>query len=646
MRAAARDRLRRRTAGHLAAAALALHAGGASAAAYLPGGAEPDPPTGEVRTATASDAPAGQGLRMRWGLAPIRYSGTLSLDARWLRLEQGTTSRQGTLQNDIEFWTHIWQPWFIQLRAGTGVVVARNTLSGEGSGTNSGASGSSSLTGRFAVSVFPASRFPFELRADASDSRTRGDFLGTDYRSKRVSLTQSYRPETGSDSYSLNLDWSRLNGSDGSEDTVRSVHASALRQFTTQSFELTGSRVENERTDTGESSRYDTLSARHNYHPSSELVVDTLATRNDVTLHSGAQTGLLGFGSDVRQLSSFATWRPRFGEAGSAQDSSLYFTGNVRLADARIDSGGDEQQVRSVNSALGVSLDLTREWRLAASLAGTLIEPDNGQSTRLGNANVLVNWTSQGVALGAWRYTPTAAANLGVARGGGVGQRYTVASQLGHGVARGVPLGQGHSLSLNLNQTLGLVEDSLNRSLSRTLGHSASLFWQGTSGAATQSFAGLSASDTRTYGEESGSFQLVNLQISRRTQLTRSASWSGHLTLQASRSELRQLDLVSGQVRAAGVGWQRFYSGTLNYENSRALGVPRLRYTLLVGANSQQFESRALGDIDAPRQRIGASVENRLDYAIGKLDARLSARVVRLESRNVASVFARVQRRY
>jgi hypothetical protein len=95
-----------------------------------------------------------------------------------------------------------------------------------------------------------------------------------------------------------------------------------------------------------------------------------------------------------------------------------------------------------------------------------------------------------------------------------------------------------------------------------------------------------------------------------------------------------------------GVGWMRYYNGTVSYENQRAFGVPRLRGTVLLGVNSQPLERRALGDIDAPRERISESLEARLDHAIGQLDTRLSARVARVDGRVLAAVQARAQRRF
>ena len=74
--------------------------------------------------------------------------------------------------------------------------------------------------------------------------------------------------------------------------------------------------------------------------------------------------------------------------------------------------------------------------------------------------------------------------------------------------------------------------------------------------------------------------------------------------------------------------------------------MPRLRHTVLLGVNSQQLERRALGDIDAPRERISQSLESRLDFAIGRLETRLSARVADVDGHRVAALQARAQRRF
>jgi hypothetical protein len=166
------------------------------------------------------------------------------------------------------------------------------------------------------------------------------------------------------------------------------------------------------------------------------------------------------------------------------------------------------------------------------------------------------------------------------------------------------------------------------------------------SDASQQRFASASISDYRSRNEDDASFQLVNLQWSQRTQLSRLSSWSGSLTWQATRSEQTQTDLLSGERFTQDDGWQHYASGSVSAEQQRVFGVPRLRFTLLAGISSQQFARRSAGDIDAPLRFVSRSIEARLDYTIGKLEARLSARAARVDERNLASIVARLQRRF
>lgn len=629
----------------LVVAALLLRSGSAGAAAFVPGLPEADAPTGATgrpEQAQVQAVPAGNGIR--WELAPLRYAGTVSLDGRWLRLEDGMRTTQGTVFNDIEFASYVWQPWFIQLRAGLGALASRDSARGEFSEPSH--STSTALTGRFSVAVFPVSRFPFELRAEVNDSRVRGDTIGSDYRSHRLSVSQSWRPEVGSENYNINLDYSRLQSGNGSEDTVTGLRGTALKQYNEHSFELSGQVSRNVRSDTDDRSRTALLTGRHTFHPASALHVDTLATWNDLRLRSGAAAERFESHTDVRQLSSFATWRPREGEWLYSPGSPLYLTGSARIIDAGTDAGLGEQRLRALNASLGASQELTREWRISGAVSGTVIEPDTGTRSLSATGNAAVTYSPEGLMVGQWRYTPSLGASGSANRSSEAGERYSLGAQAVHGLSRSYALGETDSLSVNLTQSLGVLRETQTAEVARALAHSASVFWQGTGEGLSQTYVGLSASDSRTWAQETGRFQLVNAQVTRRTQLTRHSSWSGNLTWQSTRSDTTQLDAFTGELRLSSPGWQRFYSGTLSYENQRFFDVPRLRYTVLLAVNSQQLESRAAGDIDAPRERISESLENRIDYSIGRLEARLTARLARVEGRSVASLFARVQRRY
>jgi hypothetical protein len=300
------------------------------------------------------------------------------------------------------------------------------------------------------------------------------------------------------------------------------------------------------------------------------------------------------------------------------------------------------------------------------------VQPDGGIGRLTRDANVSLGYAPSAVLLGDWRYSPSAGVSAGFgdvrqrdqtaptpaastttstdSASAVPGERRSVGAQLEHGASRSLYLGEGSgSLSFSVSQSLGVLHVSTAAENARALAHSASVYWQsGNDGGAgaRQSYAGLSVSDSRSWAPDAARFQLVNLQYSQRAQLARHASWSGDLTLQASRADISQMDAFSGDMRLASQGWQRYTNGSLSYEDQRFLEVPRLRYTATLSMHSQQFERRSLGDIDAPRERITQSLENRLDYLVGKLETRLAARWARVDERYITALQARVLRRY
>lgn len=637
---------RRRAARHGAAwrlgvIALLLRAPPLQAAAYLPGQVDPDPPTGEL--APAVPAPP-TSAPFEWRFAPWRSSGRIALDGRWLRLEDGSRALTTLLVNDNEWSSWLWQPWFVQVRAGLGLLAARDTVRGIDAPPSTSTSGA--LTGHATIAVFPLSRFPFELRADLSDSRVRGDTLGTDYRNWRFGFTQSYRPENGNDAYQLVYDHSRLHSDGLPDDSVDTLHATALRQVGPHAIELAGAWTRNQRDD-GDVSRIASLSARHAFQPSQALNVDTLATWNDARLTTGRGAARFENATDIRQLSSFVTWRPREGEWLGDPASPTVVTASARWVDAGSGDADVVRRVRAINASLGLTRELSRDWRFAASASGAQVEPDEGVSASSATGALSLVWSPPPIPLGGeWRYGPTASGTLGGTRSSETGLRGTVGTQFVHGLTWMRFDESGESLSASLTQSLAALHETQPAPKSRAVAHSAAVFWQGAGDGTSQAFASLSASDARTWTPQPGRFQLVNVQLSRRTQLSRHLSWSANLTLQESRSDAVLLDPFTGLERRDSPGWQGSHSGALSVEHGRFLDVPRLRATLLVSANTQRFEQRALGDIDAPRERVTESVEGRLDYAIGRLEARLSARVATVEGRRAASLLARIQRRY
>lgn len=627
-----RDRHPRRR--WLAPVSLVLLSPGAQAAAFLPG-AEPDPPTGSLSLEAPSAAEPLRGNGIQWRLAPWRINGTLAVDLRALRLEDGSRTRNGLLIGDIDFASYFWQPWFVQLRLGLGVLASRGSDAGAGAGA-----GSNAFSARATIAVFPASRFPFELRADISDSRVSGDVLGSSYQSRRLSLNQAYRPEQGNDSYQLQADYSQLD--DGrTRDTLTTVNLTGLRRFGQHTVDLGANHADNRRGGDGDHTTLSAVNLRHGFQSEGTLNVENLASWNELRLQGGPSA----LGNDVRQLSSFVTWRVPAGTLFPAGNAPLVVA-SARWVEARALGSDAGARTQAVNATAGINHELSRAWRMSLSATASELRSTGGSGGHSVGAQGSLSWAPRGALWRGWRYVPAASVNLGHTEDSQRGGRDLLGVQASHSLTRDVPLNETTRLSLALTQSGAALHESGAEALARAVAHSASLSWQRFAADGSQSYGGVSLSESRTAGVSRGSFQLVNVQWTQRTQLSRHASWSANLTAQATRNEASEIDVFTGQLRERGNGWQRYTQGTLNYENQRAFGVPRLRHSVLLGVSSQPLESRALGDIDAPRERISESLETRLDYAIGRLDTRLSARAARVGGRWMAALQARAQRRF
>lgn len=597
----------------------------------------------------------------RWRLAPVRWGGNMALDGRWSRGDDGSSNRQALGALTVDAASYLWQPWFVQMSAGLGLIVAR------GSSMNSGnvermPDDNDAWTGRLGLQVFPGSRFPFELRADVSDSRTSTDFVGADYRSSRLSMSQSWRPARGADSYSLSYDSSTLSSEGRPDDSVRTLRGLMLNTLGSHTIELSGSGSINER-GAGDSNRIDSFAARHGWRPGAALTVDNLATWNDIRVRNAAAD--VDLVSEIRQLSSFATWRP-----GDPARSTTLMTGSLRLVESSIASHGSDASRRGVDGAIGISHDLTPSLRAGASLsasrqslslggsAGSDAALDDAERS-ISTQTATLSWTptprvfwkaagETGSASEGWRWTPNVSASASAIQGTADGGRDTQALQLAHSFARSW-LGDAHGVtSLTLMQSAGVLRDSVQAGLARTLAHSISVYRQFANGGATQSYLGLSVSDSRSDGPDGAAsrFQLVNLQFTQRKQMSRDAGFSGSVTAQASRARVQSSLLTPVNTPLIDDRWNHYYSGSLQFDHQRVFGVPRLRFVALANAYSQPLDRRAEGDVDAPRDRISHLAELRLEYAIGRLETRLIARSAQVETRRVDALFFRINRRF
>ncbi len=567
-----------------------------------------------------------------WRLAPIRWSGAFGTG---LRLSGGTDQArrfQDVETANIQGRSYIWQPWFAQFSAGLGLVTSLDRVSsraGDANGATAASSRNTSTThtGNLGLNLLPVSRFPFQFTYDISDSRASGELTGNDFQRRHLGLRQNYRPLTGNTNYVVGYDRNTLNSASFGADTVSALNGGVTHSWNTQNVDVNASRTRNTRSNTGESSLISRLNARHGYRPDGTLSLDTQAS------YSGSDLHLLssGLAADIRsrflQLNSVGTWRPE-------EDHPLYVVGSARLFQNSFSSGNSNSDSTSLGGNIAANYRWTPQTTIYGTFGLTQAANDIG-STLLTSQATGINYTPDPINFGAYRYSWYAGGNVANQTGGSEGARNNVGGNIGQNLTRGIQLKSSTTLSLSAGQSYSLNRDSV-ASLAQTLSHTATVALRTSPTLNSNASVSATAADSRTYGVNENTFQIINIQTNGQIQFGRYSYGSASLTLQGT----RQYTLASP---ASDFIFNT--SGNLTYSHTRAFDIPLLRYTLIYSGNQNQFQSRLLGDINAPREQISHSLEQRLDYNIGRIELRLSARIAHIDDRDDWLIFFTLNRR-
>lgn len=578
-------------------------------------------------TGQSSAEPLGRGIR--WTLAPIRWGGELAAETRVLGgSEQPRRLQQVEIAN-IRFGSYIWEPWFAQISGSLGLVTGRERGGGGGEspvGAFAGGGNTTTVTGNGTLSVFPTSRFPFHAMFDVSDSRASGELTRSDFKSTRIGVRQAYRPLEGQSNFVLSYDRSVLDSPSFGRDTLDVLEASMNRNFGVQTLDVSGNHTRNTRSATGEGSNLNRLTARHTVRPGTTLSVDSFANLSSIDFHLQNNNLVTDNRSRFLQFNSFATWRPREG-------SPLYVTGGGRLFQATADTGGVASEVRSLNANVAAVYAWNRNTNVFGSASVTQVSID-GASDLIADQAFGVTYVADPRALGSFVYNWNASGNLSNQSGGEEGSRRNVVGQVGHQLTRTVPLSATSALSFDLGQNYSANADSVTAA-SHTLTHNAGVSWRLAPSQNATAYLSLLGADSRTTGQNENEFQLVNLQATGQVQFGRYSFGSANVTVQGTRQNSPTTPRAGFAVSS---------SGNLSYQHMRLFDVPRLRYQALYSVNDTQFQSRLLGDLDAPREQVSKSFEQRLEYGIGRIETRLSLRVAEIDGQRIWVLFFRIAR--
>ncbi len=587
----------------------------------LPAGPRPAP-----GAQVAVERPAGR----QWGLAPVRWGGQLSAGLRYNWADDAPNQNSQIYEGRLRVNSYIMQPYIALVSGDFGLTFFRSQVVG-GGGTDSGSFTGTSINGNGSLNVFPQSRFPFQATLALSDSRSDGTLTATNTQRRRLSLRQDYRPALGNWRTSGQYDRSELSGSFG-RDTVDRLGAEYSIQLGQHSLGANGSWSSNRRTDGTQSDVIGIF--RHGFRASDSLSIDSTATYTGQEFDIDRANLRLSGDTRSAQLFSFASWTPA--------DSPWRGTANLRFFDNRSTVGISEFASRSLGGSASLSYEASRNLRLFGVLSANSSESGGARNVTT-SQTVGANYSSDTHMFGQYGYNwygSTSFVNSTASEGDG--QR-SVNASLGHSVQRTwnptavTQLRGSFNQSVNANRSSG--GDAVSSS---TLNNTASLTLQAAPSDRISGFLSASLSDSRTFGDNEGSFQLLNTQLSGNWRIDAVSQLTSNLTWQVSRQSSTLTDILgAGTTTRSNTN---NISGSLGYSNVRFFGVRNLRYTADFRADTSQSSQRAAGDPDAGRDRVSLDLDQRLRYRIGRLDTELQARIGRVEDRNQGLIFFKVSR--
>ncbi len=548
---------------------------------------------------------------LAYQLQPITFNGNIGYFYTLNENDGGSQADSSNLIGSLNADAYLWQPWFARLNAGGTVSIAKSeadTINSE----------SKLLSSRLNLQVLPKSRFPFQLTFNSSDNavewvnKDKAELvdLGLDYRSRYFNVRQSYITLGGN-----RLDaWysQRMRGSDINGDLKDNTYgAKAKWRAKNYNLYLAGTMQTKEQSEIDQQRKNTVLSLMHNYIPTSEFYIKTLATKtrvdnetrkgDDPTNSSGSFP--LNSVTDISQVTSFFYWRP--------VHKPFTLTGGTRFVWRNVDFATVKDDQTNFNANVAGNYQVNRRFRITGT--ANISSLDTERNNRVASKqSVLANFRSDRYALRYFNYYWYV--------NGGVGNEVEAQFQktdttqdlnigIGHSAHRNWVTGNRSNLRANIIQAAREFIQIDEGDTSFTLSHSASLTWRD-GGQQSTSFIQLSGLDSRNFDDDIDT-QIITLQLSHNVPISRLSSWGGHFTLQSTRRNTVQTRM------------DRFLTtgtGRLNYRHARLFGIYRLEF-------------RGRFDISTTANREGgdqkqAELEGRLRYNIGLLNTTLLGRWV------------------
>jgi len=571
-------------------------------------------------------------------LGPIDANGYVEYQYR-LNAADGRpqlNSHVATLRTNAS--SYLWQPWIAQVNATLGISKIIADIPGVLQAESSRQDGVL-LTGRLQVELLRQSRFPLMAYADRQDSSIESDQSGNDILTSNYGFIQRYLSQRAG---RYSLEFRRTTTESLFSSTVDSTSnnesalwlGSAQKSFGSNNLEYRSISKDIFRDETDQSLTTNNHTLRHRYNSGRNVFLENTVFFSDEKFEIGDS------GNERRflQFNGIATWRP-------GTEKPLLVIARGLLQGSESGNGDIDQQTKNMSFSGSANYQYSGNLQFGAALGASVSDPDFREKKSSVFQRLRVNYRSDDHAVWSSRYRWDGSAQFGNESGRGDAtepdsiQAYIL--RFNHRLSKGFDVGTESDLDVSISQHLSNATDSTGAE-SDILGHSiyATLSRQV---AQTTSYIRLTASDQRLRGDDRGSFQLVNLQASRNSQLSRERSWSGSLTMQYGRSN--QTEPTADATDDTNTN----YSADLRYRHSNLFSVFGLMYMSELRMRSVNFVSddpfdEAAVEIESDRSNI--NWRNQLTYQIGQLDLRLEANLQEVDGNRSSVLFFGIRRSF
>ncbi len=541
---------------------------------------------------------------------PTSFGGSLSYGYGYNRVASGE-SEVANLVLAMNLGGYIWEPWFMNSTFGLSLGISESDNS-QSTGTVA-----KSVGGSADFTLFPISRFPTSFGFSVTDSRQElqeaSGVSGQDYQIRRFYIRQLYNAPEGYTVSGYYNQSSVVISNQSGEAIDRSLGLQVRRRISYHDFDFDMNYFINEPANTPAEFKTLNILFSHNYFPSAEMGVNSIANYSTAETSSYTSDGQYNY----EQLSSSFYWRP--------EHRPYFISGGVRV-----------YQIDSLTTSRGVSTNasatyrVTRNVTVGASLTVNVADADGIQSTS----------SSQSVNAG---YFSDSFDVFGFDYGWGVSASFTNAVirsdrsasgaesdqptdtqstslAINHHLSRAWNLGRYSSFNVGFGQAVSASKTSTEQEVPINLSNSASTGWSNYSFGGTTTL-NVSASDSRSYGDRESNFQVVSVQLGRNQEISRLSSLSGSANFQTSRStSVRDPSTNETETQQS-----RSASAAATYTHVRFFGIHNLSF------NSQITFPSLLGSEESSVQSTAEWI-NTWNYQVGLLQVTLAIRAQELGS--------------